>query len=97
LLVQQLLSVPWSKIVSMHLSALAAIAVPVLATIAIRYAMGSSPSLWSEVPPLFAFGASSLAVLAFAPAIILSDDIVRGRGHLVGLVGRRYGSAANAP
>jgi O-antigen/teichoic acid export membrane protein len=97
LLVQQLLSVPWSKLVSMHLSALAAIAVPVLATIAIRYAMGSSPSLWSEVPPLFAFGASSLAVLAFAPAIILSDDIVRGRGHLVGLVGRRFGSAANAP
>jgi PST family polysaccharide transporter len=94
LLVQQLLSVPWSKLFSMHLSALAAIAIPVVATLATRYAMGSSPSFWSEVPPLLVFGACSALVLAFAPAIILSDDIVRGRSHLVRLLGSRLGSPA---
>lgn len=96
LLVQQLLNVSWSKLLSMHLSALAAVAIPVVATIATRYATGPSTSIWSEIPALFIFGLTAALVLAFAPAIVLSDDLVRGRGHLVRLVGNRLGSPASS-
>jgi PST family polysaccharide transporter len=89
LLVHQLLGVGILQLVKLHLRVLPAVAMPVAVTAAVRFALPASPGLAAEAALTILFCSVSALVISFAPAALLSYDIVRLRQHAFALTASR--------
>jgi PST family polysaccharide transporter len=82
-LVQQLLVVRTSRLLHIHLKGVVVAAPAVIVTLALRALLNPGGNLILEALLAIVFGIVSALVIAFGPESLLSEDIVRMRGHFV--------------
>jgi len=81
MLAQRLLQASWGEIFRLHFNGIVIAAPPTLLALAARWLIGGE-SLLAMCVPIVVFAATALAVLAFAPARLVSDDAAGARAHL---------------
>lgn len=82
LLVRQLLSLRASRLLQIHLNGLIVAALPVLVTLSLSVVLQPAADLLLKMALAVVFGIVSALVVSFGPDWLLSQDIVRMRGHL---------------
>lgn len=81
MLAQRLLQADWSEIFRLHLNGAIVAVPPTLLALAAQWLLGDEKLLLACVP-IVVFGLASLAVLAFSPAKLVSNDVALARSHV---------------
>jgi len=80
-LAQRLLQADWGEILRLHLNGIVVAAPPTLLALAASWLVGNE-TLLAMCVPIVVFAAVAAAVLAFAPASLVSDDVALARAHV---------------
>ena len=81
LLVQRLIHPSWRDLLKVHLKGILVSVGPLLVALGGRWLIPAE-NLWSELVPAALFVLIAAAILLWAPASLITEDLVRARGHV---------------
>lgn len=82
LLVQRLIQPGWFEIFRVHAKGVFASLIPAIPALAVQFAVPEDNLLLQFIPAIV-FGLGAAGLLAFGPASLITDDIVKARNHVL--------------